>query len=177
MTFEEVYEAHFGFVWRSLRGLGLAEAELPDAAQEVFLVVHQKLEDFDGRAKITSWLFGIAMRVASNRRRSAYLRREVLEGDPAVAVATEASDAAQELERREAVAQFQAILERLPFEQRVVFTLFEVEGCSGDEIAELLDIPRGTVHSRLRLARAAFREQVQRLEARERSRMRLVGES
>jgi RNA polymerase sigma-70 factor (ECF subfamily) len=177
MTFREIYEAHFGFVWRALRSMGVREAEVPDALQEVFLVVHQKLGEFEGRAKITTWLFGIAMRVASTRRRSAHVRREVLGGDVLLEIPSDGADAAEEVERRQALAMFESILDRLPIEQRVVFTLFEVEGLSGEEIAELLDIPRGTVHSRLRLARAAFREHVDRLRAQERSRLRLVGES
>jgi RNA polymerase sigma-70 factor (ECF subfamily) len=177
MRFQEVYDAHFGFVWRSLRSLGVGEAELPDAVQEVFLVVHQKLAEFEGRSKVTTWLFAIAMRVASTRRRTASVRREVPAGDQILGVESGTADAAAELERREAAELFEAIMERLPIEQRMVFMLFEVDGRSGDEIAELLGIPRGTVHSRLRLARAAFREHVERHRARERSRMRSVGES
>jgi RNA polymerase sigma-70 factor (ECF subfamily) len=177
MSFEEIYAAHFDFVWRSLRSLGVREAEVPDALQEVFLAVHQKLPTFEGRSKLTTWLFAIAMRVASTRQRLAHVRREILDGDGLLRIASERTDATDEVERRERVAMFETIMDRLPPEQRVVFILFEIDDMSGEQIAELLGIPRGTVHSRLRLARAAFRDHADRLRARERTLLRLVGES
>src|ERR1043165_2409120 len=69
MTFEEVYRAHFAFVWRSLRRLGIREEDAADTAQEVFIVVHRKLPEFAGRSKLTTWLYGVCFRVASERRR------------------------------------------------------------------------------------------------------------
>src|SRR5215470_15027470 len=71
MTFEETYRAHFAFVWRSLRRLGIREEDASDAAQEVFIVVHRKLPEFAGRSKLTTWLYGVCFRVASERRRAA----------------------------------------------------------------------------------------------------------
>ena len=70
MTFEEAYRAHFAFVWRSLRRLGIREEDAADAAQEVFIVVHRKLPEFAGNSKLTTWLYGICFRVASERRRA-----------------------------------------------------------------------------------------------------------
>src|SRR5262247_1360304 len=70
MTFEEAYRAHFAFVWRSLRRLGVREEDAGDAAQEVFIVVHRKLPEFAGRSKLTTWLYGVCFRVASERRRA-----------------------------------------------------------------------------------------------------------
>jgi len=70
MTFEETYRAHFAFVWRSLRRLGVAEDDAADAAQDVFIIVHRKLPEFAGRSKLTTWLYGICFRVASERRRA-----------------------------------------------------------------------------------------------------------
>src|SRR5512138_2606481 len=70
MTFEEVYRTHFAFVWRSLRRLGIREEDAADAAQEVFIVVHRKLPEFAGRSKLTTWLYGVCFRVASERRRA-----------------------------------------------------------------------------------------------------------
>ena len=69
-SFDEVYAAHFGFVWRVLRTFGVPAASLEDAAQDVFVVVHRRLPEFEGRAAITTWLFAIVLGVARNHRRS-----------------------------------------------------------------------------------------------------------
>jgi RNA polymerase sigma-70 factor (ECF subfamily) len=169
MTFREVYDEHFRFVWRSLRRLNVGEADVPDAAQEVFLVVHRRLPEFEGRAKITTWLFRICLRVARDRRRRASVRREV--ADPAVLEAREdpAADATVAIERREDLELFEHALETMDLDQRAVFTLFEIERMTGQDIADSLEIPLGTVYSRLRLAREAFRRAVSRLAAVQRS--------
>ena len=78
VTFEQVYKEHFAFVWRSLRRLGVREEDANDAAQEVFIVVHRKLGEFSGRSKLTTWLYGICFRVASERRRA---RRPITLGE------------------------------------------------------------------------------------------------
>jgi RNA polymerase sigma-70 factor (ECF subfamily) len=77
---------------------------------------------------------------------------------------------AADAERREGLAMLEAILDELPLEQRAVFTLFELDGLSGDGIAEMLEIPLGTVYSRLRIAREQFKKTVTRLQARDRFR-------
>jgi RNA polymerase sigma-70 factor (ECF subfamily) len=152
-SFEQVYRAHFRFVWRALRRLGVAEPDLPDAAQDVFLVVYRKLSTFDFTARVTTWLYAICMRTASDRRRSARARYEVL--DVAQASAGAHADAQIELSRRREI--LEAALDAMPLEQRTVFTLFELDGFSGEEVATLLQIPLPTAYSRLRLARATFR--------------------
>src|SRR5687767_14378132 len=68
-AFDEVYEAHVGFVWRVLRTFGVPEAVIEDAVQDVFIVVHRRLGEWQGRAAITTWLFAIARRVAGAHRR------------------------------------------------------------------------------------------------------------
>jgi RNA polymerase sigma-70 factor, ECF subfamily len=162
-AFESVYRAHFRFVWRSLRRLGVPERDLPDAVQEVFVVVHKKLAVFDPSSRVTTWLYAIALRVASDRRRRASERHEVLGETPerACHVPAESSELA---DRR---ALLERALDALPLEQRAVFTLFELDGMHGGEIAALLDVPVATVHSRLRLARETFRRVVSRTRARE----------
>ena len=75
--FRALYDAHFNFVWSSLRRLGVREADVLDLAQKVFLTAHLKLAEFEGRSRITTWLFAICQRVASDYRRSAPVRREV----------------------------------------------------------------------------------------------------
>lgn len=165
----EIYRDHFDFVWRSLRHLGVAEADVEDCVQEVFLVVHAKLGAFENRSHVTTWIYGICINVAQARRRRAHVRRE-LPTDPETMPVDEAEAAAVDdaYERREAERLLDQILDTLPTEQRAVFTLFELEGLSSEEIAELCAIPLGTVYSRLRLARQAFKRASVRLESRER---------
>lgn len=166
MQFRELYDRHVAFVWRSLLRLGVPESDVADAVQDVFVVVHRKLGEFEGRSKTTTWLFGICMRVASDRGRLARVRHELLTTSPP-AVADGGADAAELLDRRRAREALDAILERMPDEQRVVFVLFELEGMTGEAIAELLDVPVGTVRSRLRLARDEFERSVARLQIRD----------
>lgn len=160
MDFREVYDANLPFVWRSLRRLGVPESDAADAAQEVFLVIHRKLPEFEGRAKITTWIFRICMRVASDRARRAHVRREVLDTDGTAERPDPAEGPATLLERLADLALFEAALSRMDLDQRAVFTLFELEAMTGDEIAEVLEIPLGTVYSRLRAGRETFRKAV-----------------
>jgi RNA polymerase sigma-70 factor (ECF subfamily) len=157
MTFEELYDREFDFIWRSLRRLGVPHDDISDAVQEVFLVVHRRLASFEGRSKVTTWLFKIAMRVARDRRRRAHVRNELLGCEELDAALDAREDASVALERRDDLALFDAALDGLDIDQRAVFTLFELEGLSGPEVAELLDIPLGTAYSRLRLGRSSFR--------------------
>jgi len=167
MNFRQLYEAHFRFVWRSLRRLGVEESEVPDAVQDVFLVVHRRLPEFEGRSKVTTWLFGICYRVAGDRRKLARVRRRA-DGDEGLLDAPDdRADVAAEAERRQGLALLETLLDGLPLEQRAVFTLFELEGMTGEDISETLEIPLGTVYSRLRLAREAFRRGAARIKARE----------
>jgi RNA polymerase sigma-70 factor (ECF subfamily) len=168
-TLQGVYAAHADFVWRVLRAHGVREGDLDDQTHEVFLVVHRKLGEFEGRAAITTWLFGIAARVASDYRRSARVRRERMTGvvperASGLGGAPEAADA--RVERGQARVVLGHILDGMLDEQRVVFALFELDGMSGDQIAELVGCSVNTVYSRLRLARKYFDETVGRLRAR-----------
>ena len=154
MTFEATYRAHFAFVWRSLRRLGIAEDDAGDAAQDVFIIVHRKLPEFAGRSKITTWLYGICFRIASERRR-AVPRPQLGEHEAAAFIGRQA-DPGTIAEHHQGLALLERVLDCLSDEQRAVFCLFELEGMTGEEIAEALEIPLGTPYSRLRLARAAF---------------------
>jgi RNA polymerase sigma-70 factor (ECF subfamily) len=168
-TFREVYDAHFAFVWKSLRRLGVREADVPDAVQEVFLVVHRKLDEFEGRSKLSTWLFGIALRVARDRQKLAVNRRQVSDEATVLSEADESADVHGAAERNQGLALLESILDTLPLDQRAVFVLFELDGLSSQEIAETLDIPIGTTYSRLRLAREAFQRAATRIRARETS--------
>jgi RNA polymerase sigma-70 factor (ECF subfamily) len=169
-AFESIYREQFRFVWRSLRRLGVPESDLADGTHDVFVVVHRKLAEFEARSKLTTWLYAICLRTASDRRRSSQATREVVV-DRIEAVSSE-QDASAIVERRQALALLDELLAEMPIEQRAVFTCFELDGMGGDEIADLLGIPLGTVWSRLRLARSTFRHSVTRLRAREQFRAR-----
>jgi RNA polymerase sigma-70 factor (ECF subfamily) len=171
MNFRELYDEHFRFVWRSLRRLGVPESDVADAVQDVFMVVYRRLSEFEGRSKVTTWLFGICFRVASERRKHAAVQRRTLEGEPSPNTPDEHADVAAEAERRQGLAMLEALLDELPLEQRAVFTLFELEGMTGEDIAETLEVPLGTVYSRLRLAREAFRRATARLQAKDHFRL------
>ncbi|MFO0549968.1 MAG: sigma-70 family RNA polymerase sigma factor [Polyangiaceae bacterium] len=167
LSLRAIYEEHFHFVWKALNRLGVREADVPDAVQDVFIVVHRKLPEFEGRSKITTWLFGIAMRVAKDRQKLAFTRRVVGDEEAVMSCLDERADVAGDAERRQGLAMLEALLDTMSIDQRAVFTLFELEGMTGEAIAELLEIPLGTVYSRLRLAREVFQKGVARLRARE----------
>jgi RNA polymerase sigma-70 factor (ECF subfamily) len=165
--FRAIYEAHLDFVWRSLRRLGVRQADAMDLAQKVFLTAHTKLPEFEGRSRLRTWLFAICQRVASDYRRSAPLRREVTTDASEIDLfgASPSGANGDRSEARQRLQLAEAMLDKLPEAQKLVFILFELEELSGDEIAELLGISVGTVRSRLRLARDAFGREVKRLAA------------
>jgi len=150
-SFDDVYTAHVAFVWRTLRTFGVTESQIEDAVQDVFVVVHRRLPEWEGRAAITTWLFAIARRIASGVRRRGTDRTEPLEVDPAGATDTFAAMA-----RAQAAATVMGILEQMDEDKRIVFALVELEHMSVPDVARTLDIKLNTAYSRLRLARAAF---------------------
>jgi RNA polymerase sigma-70 factor (ECF subfamily) len=149
----EIYSAHGRFVWLSLQRLGIHPSDLDDIAQDVFMVVHRRLDTFDRRSRITTWLFGICMRVAANYRRRRRWTREVLSGgseDDRPATLVAADDILMRREERELA---ERALGRLDIAKRATFVMFEIESLSCLEIAELMNVPVGTVYSRLHGAR------------------------
>jgi RNA polymerase sigma-70 factor (ECF subfamily) len=173
VTIETIYRQSFRFVWRSLARLGVPDRDLPDAVQDVFVVAHKRLSEFEGRSRIETWLYGIAFRVASDRRRLAASRHEVFTDVPEAS--DEGESVSQATERREGLALLERILDGMPIEQRAVFTLFEIDGVSCEEIAELVDAPLGTVYSRLRLARVVFKKKLAQLQAQESFQLQVGG--
>lgn len=155
LNFESLYRAHYDFAWRTLRRLGVSERDVEDACQKLFLTAYRRFSEFEGRSSVKTWLCGIALRVASDYRRSASVRRERLSEQVAELPST-GSEQLQRLEQRERLRELDSILNELPLEQRTVLVLFELEQLSGEEIAALVNVPVGTVRSRLRLARRAF---------------------
>jgi len=154
---------YFDFVWRSLRRLGVPEADVDDSAQQVFLTATQKLAALPVQ-KEKSFLFGTCLRVASHARRSQQRSREVHDDQLGERQDT-APDPGAQLEQRQARALADTLLAQMPLDLRAVFLLFELEEMSTPQIAEMLAIPVGTVASRLRRAREDFHERIKRLQA------------
>ncbi|MFO0667573.1 MAG: sigma-70 family RNA polymerase sigma factor [Polyangiaceae bacterium] len=159
--------AHFDRAWLFAKRLGVCDADLDDVMQEVTTITFQRLDQIkEGSEK--SFVFGTTFRVASEHRRRRGRRKEAPEElaasvlDPAIA-----PDVARE--QRQARALLDEILDAMPMDLRAVFVLYELDEREQTEIAELLDIPVGTVASRLRRAREDFNGRVARLQARERS--------
>lgn len=145
---------HYQLVWRTLRGLGVWPANLDDAAQQVFLIFASKLEQLDhGRER--AYLAQVAVRVAANARRAQQRRRRLGEEQYASRALTE-TDPESLLGAKQERQALQQILFAMPEEQRAVFILYELEGMTAAEIADALEIPQGTVASRLRRARKRF---------------------
>ncbi len=160
--FDAIYREHFPFVWRNLRRLGVAEAHVEDAAQEVWVVVHRRLKDFEGRSSVRTWLFGIAMRTASDHRRWRRRKDPRDRDDDVDAVASRAPSPEELTERAQAARALDRLLDAIPEERRAVFVLAELEQMSAPEIAQAIGIPLNTVYSRLRVARAEFETAAQR---------------
>lgn len=150
--FPEIFRAYAPFLWRTLLGLGVPERDVDDLCQEVMMVVHRRLDDFDGRA-CRSWLYAICVRVASSYRKSARFRREVIMDAPESASFAEPSGGTYDPQRR-----LLEVLGELDEEKRTAFVLYEVEGLSLKEIAEATGRPLQTVYSRLQAARSAVQE-------------------
>ena len=157
-----VYEAHFRYVWRCLRSLGVHDAQLADALQDVFVVVQQKLSDFDGGAQLRTWLYAIALRIARKYRELLRRAPASLEGthESQPELRFSSSGGEQALLTNERLALAHAVLATLSDEQREVFVLSRVEQMSAPEIADVVGIPLNTVYSRLRAARLAFETEV-----------------
>jgi len=128
VDFDAIYEEMVDYVWNVVCRMGVRPSDAEDVVQEVFVTVYRRLGEFEGRSKVTTWLYGICYRVAHDRRRLAHVRRRA-PGDDG-----------------------------------------QLDDMGGEAIAEALEIPLGTVYSRLRLAREQFKKTVARVQARDRFR-------
>lgn len=159
-SFEAIYAAYVGFVWRVVRGMGVSEQHAPDAVQDVFVVVHRRLPEFDFACSVKTWLFEITYRVACDaRRKSARARQSEPLSDQLVAGAAGPDENTERLHSSRLLSE---LLEQMPNERRMVLICADVEGLSGPEIAELTGLPLNTVYSRLRRARLELSEALAR---------------
>jgi RNA polymerase sigma-70 factor (ECF subfamily) len=158
-----LYRAHARTVARWAARLGGPGIDVEDVVHEVFLIARRRLRSFKGDAKITTWLFRATEKVALTARRKQRLRRwlsRASEGErPGMGDAQPTPSEA--LERRQTAAGVYRVLDRLPEKQRRILILFELEGLSTAEIAELTGARLATVRVWLHRARAKFIEEYQ----------------
>ena len=161
----ELLRQYHSSVWRTLRRVGVDADRVDDAAQEVFIVASKKLELIEpGRER--NYLLSSALRIAANYRRARRARREVFD-ERVLEEQTDPRPSAERLVAQKRLREaLDEVLERFPEEIRTAFVLFELEGLSVPEIAELTETKLGTVASRLRRARELFLAASKRLKAR-----------
>ena len=160
-----IYAQNAQFLWKSLSRADVADGDLPDAMQEVLLVVHRRLDTFDGSSRLTTWLFGICLRVAATVRRSRRRRREEsMDPSKRAHQLVESSNPEELALAHDTRRRLDEALDRLEPDKRAVLVMFELEGLACQEIADLLGVPKGTVFSRLSSARQIFLAALQRLE-------------
>jgi RNA polymerase sigma-70 factor (ECF subfamily) len=161
--FRTIFETYGPFVARALRHLDVPSADRYDVRQEIFVVIHRKLHEFDGRVSMRGWIYGICARMASTYRRSARVRREASrESREPDQVANDAARQDRDLDSRRAYAHAEALLAKLDDEKRQVFVLYEIEGLSMIDVAATVGCPLQTAYSRLHAARRAMKVLLQR---------------
>ncbi len=158
--FEAIYAEHFAFVWRCLRGLGVPEAQLDDAAQDVFVIVHRKLTEFRGESSARTWLYGIVRNVAANQRRS--LRRRGPHEELPFDLQARTVGPDEHAQDGQAAAFVASFLEAVDDKKRELFVLAVLEQMSIPDVAQALGIPLNTAYTRLRSVRSDFQLALQR---------------
>ncbi len=161
----DMLRLHFRDVWRIVRRFGVPENSADDAAQEVFIIASRRLADITPGSE-RPFLLASAVRVAANARRSLGARRECNGDDNMPERVDPRPDAEALLDQKRLRQMLDRALDDLSDDLRVCFVLYELEGMSSPEIAQLLSIPVGTVASRLRRAREAFELAAAKLKAR-----------
>lgn len=153
--FEALYSAYFHHVTRWARAFGCPPADIDDVAQETFLVARRRLDQFQG-GNAAGWLYRIAQHVTRGHRRRAWLRRLLHRAPELGAAQARQATPVEALEQREARRQMLDLLSKMSERRRTTFFLFEIEGYSGEEIAQLEGVALNTVYTRLHHARRDF---------------------
>jgi RNA polymerase sigma-70 factor, ECF subfamily len=170
-SFLELYRAHFSYVWKSARRLGVRLAEVDDVVQETFLTVHRLLATYEHQGTERSWLFAVLFRVVQRHHRSNRRRTALTEDGGAVDVdalpGSSSSAPDKSAETKESMRTLEEILDTLEPERRAVLVLAELEEKPVAEIAEILSINVNTAASRLRLAREHVEAAIARHRARD----------
>jgi RNA polymerase sigma-70 factor, ECF subfamily len=167
MSFEILYESHVDFVWRAACRLGVDASDADDVVQEVFFTAHRRSREFEGRASVKTWLFGILHNVVQHYWRDHTRQRRHLVAasplqDPDRFPDAHAAGPAESAEHAEAMRLLDQLLRVLDDGKRAVFVLAEIEQMTAQEIADALGINANTVYSRLRVARQEFEQALTR---------------
>lgn len=176
VTFEQVYNDCVGFVWRTAKRLGVEDSAVDDVCQEVFVIVHRRLSEFEGRSSLKTWIYGILANVVRTHRRG--LQRKspahrslgpVLNPDD---IAGSSGEDPHELTGASQAAEVaKNLLSKMDEDKRIVFVLAELEEMPTSEIAECLDVNINTIYARLRAARKQFTQLAERYRAQDKWRM------
>ena len=167
---EQLFREHGPFVWRTLRRLGLSETDADDLCQEVFLIAMRRLDSFEQRSSLSTWLYGISARVAlAHRRRASTQREQPWASPPEVPTQSGPHEAVSDRQAREILDR---ALDELDDDKREVFVLAELEQMTAKEIAEAIGANASTVYSRLRAARLDFEKAAERCRRRDGWRLR-----
>jgi RNA polymerase sigma-70 factor (ECF subfamily) len=164
-SFRSIFESHREFVCGVLRRLHVPSADCPDLCQEVFVVVHRKLHEYDGHVPLRTWIFGICMRTASAHRRNARVRREEPCARPELLPQLDASlenPLERNIDVRRTLAHAETLLSQLDDAKRRVFVLHDIEGLPMAAVANELGCPLQTAYSRLHAARKTVNDRLAR---------------
>ena len=175
LDFDKVYDDMVEYTWNAVCRMGVRGSDADDVVQEVFVIVYRRLPEFEGRARLKTWIFEIMVHVVQHHFR-AHARKP---GDRATGkgteieslVASQDKGPARELERRDALRVLDRLLLELDDAKRVVFVLAEIEQMTLAEIAEILEANVNTVATRLRAARRDFERALSRFHTREQDRV------
>jgi RNA polymerase sigma-70 factor (ECF subfamily) len=153
LSFDEIYRTFFDEVCRWTRALGGPEAEREDLVQDVFVIVHRRLPEFDGK-NLAGWLYQITRHRVRDFRRLRWFRLFLTKSRVEDSLVSPAAGPEATFGNKEKALMLSRLLEKLPEPQRAAFVLFEIEGYSGEEIAALQAVPVNTVWARIHKARA-----------------------
>ena len=160
LVFRDVYQRWFEEVSRWVRAMGGPEADREDLVQDVFVVVHRRLHEFDGQ-NLPGWLYQIARHRVRDFRRLVWVKRVLLGNgtltDSVPSSIASPSDSAETNQKR---ALLESLLTRLNESERAALVLFEIDGYSGEEIAEIQGVPLNTVWGRIHNARKKLKAQL-----------------
>lgn len=172
LEFRAVYERWFDEVARWIRAMGGPEADREDLVQDVFVVVHRRLPDFDGQ-NLPGWLYQIARRRVRDFRRLLWVRHLLFGSVPLSDALTKAGGGpAESLETKERKELLEELLLKLNESERAALVLFEIDGYSGEDIAQIQGVPINTVWARIHKARKKLKLQLARVEQRDARKVR-----
>ncbi len=158
-----VYRDHAAFVGRCIERLVGSGAHVDDLLQETFIVAFRSRGRFDpARASVTTWLYGIAANLCRRHHRGLFRRDRLQKRVAAEPISHHVPLPDEEVSRRQALSVVYESMQELPYKQREVFALYELEGLDGNAIAAMIGVPLGTVWTRLHHARQGFAKQARR---------------